>query len=470
MKRLYLTVSIMFSLFLCCSPATSKEKNEETKNKDQTSSIYKFFTVFSETLKRAQTDYVEEVPQDKLIEYAINGMLSSLDPHSSYLDAETFKDMSEQTKGEFGGLGIEVTMDNGWIKIISPIDDTPAFRAGLQAGDYITHIDGTTVLGETLTQAVEKMRGPLKSKVKLTIRRKNKEPFDVVLERANIKIRSVKTEEKDPSVGYVRISSFSQTTTDDVIKAVEKIQKEHPDQLSGYILDLRNNPGGLLDQAVSVADLFLNEGEIVSTRPRREEEIQRFSATKGDITKDKPIVVLINEGSASAAEIVAGALQDHKRAVVVGMRSFGKGSVQTVIPITGFGAIRLTTARYYTPSGRSIQAKGIEPDIQIPPGHVEYYALRSDDFAEATLPNALSKQDDQNSKETAKEAKDKDKNKDKDKDKNKDKDNSAKQKNSKKEPDPFDEKPKEEKKFEDYQLDRAIDIVKAMGIYHSKQD
>ncbi len=454
MKRFGLTVSTILLAFLCSGFAEAKEKTQkkEKSPEEQSALVYKYLNVFSETLKRAQTDYVEEVPEDKLIEYAINGMLSSLDPHSSYLDADTFKDMREQTKGEFGGLGIEVTMDNGWIKIISPIDDTPAFKAGLQAGDYITHIDGTTVLGETLTQAVEKMRGPLKSKVKLTIRRKNKEPFDVTLVRDNIKIQSVKTEEKDPAVGYIRISSFSETTTDDVKKAIDKIQKNSPEKLYGYILDLRNNPGGLLEQAVSVADLFLNEGEIVSTRPRREDEMQRYNATKGDITNNKPIVVLINEGSASAAEIVAGALQDHKRAVVVGMRSFGKGSVQTVIPITGMGAIRLTTARYYTPSGRSIQAKGIEPDIEIPPGHVEYYALRSDDFAEATLPNALAKQDEDKTKSS--------------------KNKSPKGNKGKKikEPDPFDEKPSDEKKFEDYQLDRAIDIIKAMGIYHEKQE
>ena len=456
MKRFGLTVSTILLVLFCSGAVTAKEtesKNEKDKE-NQSALVYKYLNIFSETLKRAKTDYVEDVSEDKLIEYAINGMLSSLDPHSSYLDAATFKDMREQTSGEFGGLGIEVTMDNGWIKIISPIDDTPAFKAGLQAGDYITHIDGTTVLGETLTQAVDKMRGPLNSKVKLTIRRKNKEPFDVTLTRDNIKIQSVKSEEKDSSVGYIRISSFSDTTTNDVKKAIEKIQKNiSEDDLFGYILDLRNNPGGLLDQAVSVADLFLEEGEIVSTRPRRDEEMQRYSATKGDITKNKPVVVLINEGSASAAEIVAGALQDHKRAVVVGMRSFGKGSVQTVIPITGFGAIRLTTARYYTPSGRSIQAKGIEPDIKIPPGHVEYYALRSDDFAEATLPNALAKQDENDSS------------------KNKTLKEKKKQKSKEKEPDPFDEKPAEENnKIEDYQLDRAIDIVKAMGIYQARQE
>ncbi|MBR4126682.1 MAG: S41 family peptidase [Alphaproteobacteria bacterium] len=453
MKRFSVFFSMILLAFFCTDTTAAKEKAKKDENKtEQSASVYKYLNIFSETLKRAKIDYVEDVSEDKLIEYAINGMLSSLDPHSSYLDAETFKDMREQTKGEFGGLGIEVTMDNGWIKVISPIDDTPAFKAGIQAGDYITHIDGTTVLGETLTQSVEKMRGPVNSKVKLTIRRKNKEPFDVTLTRDNIKIRSVKTEEKDPSIGYIRISSFSETTTNDIKKIIAKIQKDNPDDLAGYILDLRNNPGGLLDQAVSVADLFLDEGEIVSTRPRRAEEMQRYNATKGDITKNKPIVVLINEGSASAAEIVAGALQDHKRAVIVGMRSFGKGSVQTVIPITGFGAIRLTTARYYTPSGRSIQAKGIEPDIEIPPGHVEYYALRSDDFAEATLPNALAKQDEDKTNAS----------------KGKALKNKKVQKKKEKEPDPFDEKPAEEKKPEDYQLDRAIDIVKAMSIYQSR--
>ena len=453
MKRFSVFFSMILLAFFCTDTVAAKEKAKKDESKtEQSASVYKYLNIFSETLKRAKIDYVEDVSEDKLIEYAINGMLSSLDPHSSYLDAETFKDMREQTKGEFGGLGIEVTMDNGWIKVISPIDDTPAFKAGIQAGDYITHIDGTTVLGETLTQSVEKMRGPVNSKVKLTIRRKNKEPFDVTLTRDNIKIRSVKTEEKDPSVGYIRVSSFSETTTNDIKKIIAQIQKDNPDDLAGYILDLRNNPGGLLDQAVSVADLFLDEGEIVSTRPRRAEEMQRYNATKGDITKNKPLVVLINEGSASAAEIVAGALQDHKRAVIAGMRSFGKGSVQTVIPITGFGAIRLTTARYYTPSGRSIQAKGIEPDIEIPPGHVEYYALRSDDFAEATLPNALAKQDEDKTNVS----------------KNKALKNKKAQKKKEKEPDPFDEKPAEEKKPEDYQLDRAIDIVKAMGIYQSR--
>lgn len=449
MKRFGLQILLVLSFVFFALPVEAKK---EKKDEAPKASVYHYLNIFSETFKRAKTDYVEEVPDQKLIEYAINGMLSSLDPHSSYLNEEMFKEMQEQTKGEFGGLGIEVTMDNGWIKVISPIDDTPAYKAGIKAGDYITHIDGTAVLGQTLTEAVDKMRGPVKTKVKLTIRRKGQDAFDVTLERAVVKIRSIRSEDKG-NVGYIRISSFSETTTDDVKKAVEKAQKEHKDNLAGFVLDLRNNPGGLLDQAVSVTDLFLDEGEIVSTRPRRPEEIQRYSATKGDIIKDIPIVVLINEGSASAAEIVAGALQDHKRAVVVGTRSFGKGSVQTVIPVSsGIGAIRLTTARYYTPSGRSIQAKGIEPDIVIPPAHVEYYAGRFDDFAEASLPNALAKQDE--------DKKDAAKNKDK-------KDKKPAKGKKEKEPDPFDEK-KEEKKIEDYQLDRAIDIVRAMGIYNSK--
>ena len=447
MKRFGLHILLVLGFVFLTLPAEAKKEKKEEAPK---ASVYHYLNIFSETFKRAKTDYVEEVPEQKLIEYAINGMLSSLDPHSSYLNEEMFKEMQEQTKGEFGGLGIEVTMDNGWIKIISPIDDTPAHKAGLKAGDYITHIDGTAVLGQTLTEAVDKMRGRIGTKVKLTIRRKGQDAFDVTLERAVVRIRSVRSEDKG-NVGYIRISAFSETTTNDVKKAVEKAQKEHKDDLAGFVLDLRNNPGGLLDQAVSVTDLFLDEGEIVSTRPRRPEEIQRYSATKGDITKNIPIVVLINEGSASAAEIVAGALQDHKRAVVVGTRSFGKGSVQTVIPVSsGIGAIRLTTARYYTPSGRSIQAKGIEPDIVIPPAHVEYFEGRFDDFAEASLPNALAMQDEKDN------AKDKDK-----------KSKKAVKGKKGKEPDPFDEKEKE-KKIEDYQLDRAIDIVRAMGIYNSK--
>ena len=456
MKRFFVYGFFMLSLvFAACADAkpTSKEKNKEDV------SIYKYLNVFSEAFTRAKTEYVEEVGDDKLMENAINGMLSALDPHSSYLNADTFKEMQEQTKGEFGGLGIEITMDNGWVKIVSPIDDTPAFKAGLKSNDYISHIDGTAVLGLSLTEAVDKMRGPVGTKVKLSIRRRNAKPFDVTLTRDIIKIRSVKTEDKG-DVGYVRISTFNENTTDMLKKAVAEIQKQQKDNLKGYVLDLRNNPGGLLEQAVSVSDLFLDKGEIVSIRPRRSEEMQRFSASKGDITKNLPIVVLINEGSASAAEIVAGALQDHKRAVVVGVRSFGKGSVQTVIPVSsgkGFGAIRLTTARYYTPSGRSIQAEGIQPDIEILPGHVEYFPVRFDDFGEAVLPNALGKKS-ENEKDEKSEKE------------NKKEDKKSKKSKQMKEPDPFAEKKEEEKKPEDYQLDRAIDIVRAMSIYSVRKE
>lgn len=462
MKRLFSCV--FFSFALCAASAALAAPVSKNKAKASSDvSIYKYLNVFSETFSRAKTDYVDEVSDEKLMENAINGMLSALDPHSSYLNTETFADMQEQTKGEFGGLGIEITMDNGWVKIISPIDDTPAFKAGLKSNDYITHIDDTAVLGQTLTEAVEKMRGPAGTKVKLTIRRRNTDAFDVTLTRDIIKIRSVKSEDKG-DVGYLRISTFNENTTDMLKKEIKEIQKRHDGKPAGYVLDLRNNPGGLLDQAVSVSDVFLDKGEIVSIRPRRSEEIQRFSAQKGDLTNGAPIVVLINEGSASASEIVAGALQDHKRAVVVGVRSFGKGSVQTVIPVQAgdkLGAIKMTTARYYTPSGRSIQAEGIKPDIEIMPAHVEYYPVRFDDFGEAVLPNALEKKTSDGKKDGGK----KDAKAQKDK-----KTAKAKKAKNDKEPDPFDEKKAEDKKPEDYQLERAIDIVRAMGIYQTGRE
>lgn len=444
-------VILFLMMFMLATPAFASKKKTDDKDVD----VYKYLAIFSETLKKIKTDYVEEVSEKKLIESAINGMLTALDPHSSYLNEDDFKEMQEQTKGEFGGLGIEVTMDAGFVKVVSPIDDTPAFKAGIQAGDYITHIEGKNVFGMTLNQAVEKMRGPLKTKVKLTIHRQNTEPFEVTITRDNIKIKSVKTEDKG-NVGYLRISSFSETTTDDLKKTIDQIKKDHTD-LVGYVLDLRNNPGGLLDQAVRVSDLFLTQGEIVSTRPRNKDEIQKFSAEdteKGDYIDGLPLVVLINEGSASASEIVSGALQDNKRAVIVGMKSFGKGSVQTVVPVSDVGAIRLTTARYYTPSGRSIQAKGIEPDIKIPLAKVEYIQSHMGDFEEAAYENALDKQD-EDKKDKKKEVKDEKKKKTlKTNKSNKDKE---------KEPDPFDKK---DDKKEDYQLERAMDIVRALNILH----
>ncbi|PWT92712.1 MAG: peptidase S41, partial [Proteobacteria bacterium] len=322
---------------------------------------------------RVRADYVEEVSDEKLIEAAINGMLSSLDPHSSYLSPKDFQDMQVQTKGEFGGLGIEVTMEDGLIKVVSPIDDTPAFRAGVLPGDIITHLDGEAVLGLTLQEAVDKMRGPANTSIKLTIRRGNKEPFDLVVKRDVIRVESVRSRALE-DVAYIRITSFTEQTDSGLRKAMDKLKSEMGSSLKGVVLDLRNNPGGLLDQAIAVSDDFLDKGEIVSTRGRSADDVQRTNARPGDIAEDLPIVLLINGGSASASEIVAGALQDHRRAILLGTRSFGKGSVQTIIPLPGRGAMRLTTARYYTPSGRSIQAKGIEPDIVVEPAKIERIA------------------------------------------------------------------------------------------------
>jgi carboxyl-terminal processing protease len=337
----------------------------------KTSETYRQLNLFGEVFERVRADYVESVSDEQLVEAAINGMLTSLDPHSSYLNNKSFRDMQVQTRGEFGGLGIEVTMENGLVKVVSPIDDTPAFRAGIKPGDYITHLNGEAVMGLTLNEAVEKMRGPENSEIKLTIRREGKEAFDVGVTRAKIKIESVRSHLEGSDVGYIRITTFNEQTDTGLNKAMQRLRDQSSGKLKGVVLDLRNNPGGLLDQAVAVSDAFLEKGEIVSTRGRRADETQRFNARPGDISSGLPLVVLINGGSASASEIVAGALQDHHRAVLLGTRSFGKGSVQTIIPLPGHGAMRLTTARYYTPSGRSIQAKGIEPDIEVPQAKIE---------------------------------------------------------------------------------------------------
>ena len=334
------------------------------------SDTYRQLNLFGDVFERVRSDYVEEVGDQELIEAAITGMLTHLDPHSSYLDAKSFQDMQVQTKGEFGGLGLEVTMENGWVKVVSPIDETPAARAGLQPGDFIVALDGATVQGLTLSEAVEKMRGPVNSTIKLTIQRGQDEPFEVAITRDIIKIRSVRSSLRE-DIGYLRITSFSEQTAPGVEAAVEKLKEEAGGKMVGLVLDLRNNPGGLLDQAIDVSDFFLDKGEIVSTRSRDPEQAQRYNSQDGDIVEGLPMVVLINGGSASASEIVAGALQDHHRALVLGTASFGKGSVQTIIPIPGHGAIRLTTALYYTPSGRSIQAKGIEPDIRIEQARLE---------------------------------------------------------------------------------------------------
>jgi len=327
---------------------------------------YRQLNLFGDVFDRIRADYVETPDEEKLVEAAVNGMLTSLDPHSSYMSPKRFKDMRQQTRGEFGGLGIEVTMADGVIKVVTPIDDTPAAKAGLRANDLITQLDGERVRGLTLNQAVDKMRGKVNTPLVLTIVRKGTDaPFDVKIVRDIIRVKSVKFS-KEGDIGYVRITTFSEQTQDGLDKAMKKLKDQiGAADLKGYIIDLRNNPGGLLDQAISVSDTFLERGEVVSTRGRNASETQRFAARKGDLADGKPIVVLINGGSASASEIVAGALRDHKRATILGTRSFGKGSVQSIIPLNGQGAIRLTTARYYTPSGTSIQATGIVPDVLI---------------------------------------------------------------------------------------------------------
>ena len=413
-------ISIKISLVFLNLLMVSKILSEEND-------VYKQLNLFGEVYERVRSEYVEKVKDKDLIEAAINGMLQSLDPHSSYLTAESFNEMKIQTKGEFGGLGIEVTMENGLVKVVSPIDDTPAAKADIRSGDYISHIDEEPVLGLSLSEAVDKMRGPVNTKLKITVIREGEDAFDVDLTRAIIKVTSIKTKiEKD--VGYLRITSFTQKTHKNLVKEFKRLRKEMKGEMKGLVLDLRNNPGGLLDQAVSVSDAFLDRGEIVSTRGRDNQGEQRFNASKGDITNGLPIVVLINSGSASASEIVAGALQDHKRGILMGTQTFGKGSVQTIIPVTSKGAIRLTTARYFTPSGVSIQAKGINPDIFVPQSKIEVLDKRSS-RKEVDLRGALDK--DKSNKPT---------------------------------------KENEEKKQEsvkDYQLNRAIDLIRSIDVYES---
>jgi carboxyl-terminal processing protease len=327
---------------------------------------YRLLTLFGDVFERIRAEYVEPVNDRDLIENAINGMLTGLDPHSNYMNAKSFRDMQVQTRGEFGGLGIEVTQDNGFIKVISPIDDTPASRAGIKAGDLILALDGQTVQGLSLNDAVDKMRGPPNSKIKLSVRREGVDtPLEIALTREVIRIQVVKSHLEGGDIAYIRITSFNEQTDAGVRKALQALRQQSGDKLRGIVIDLRNDPGGLLDQAVAVSDDFIDQGEIVSTRARHAEDSQRWNSKGGDIAAGLPIVVLINGGSASASEIVAGALQDHHRAILLGTRSFGKGSVQTVIPLPGNGAMRLTTARYYTPSGRSIQGLGITPDVEV---------------------------------------------------------------------------------------------------------
>ena len=358
----YMLVATMAAVAFVAVPNEAGAVSSET---------YRQLNMFGDVFERVRAEYVEEVDDAELIEAAIQGMLNSLDPHSTFLNPKAYGEMQVHTRGEFGGLGIEVTMENGLVKVVSPIDDTPAYRAGMQSGDFIVGIDGEPVFGLTLAEAVERMRGPVNSEIVITVQRGGVEkPFDVAITRDVIRIRSVKYR-AEGKVAFIRVTSFNEQTDSGVEKAMGELRQEIGDSLQGVVIDLRNNPGGLLDQAVSVSDAFLEKGEIVSTRGRGSRGGQRFNARAGDIAEGLPVVVLINGGSASASEIVAGALQDHRRAIILGTRSFGKGSVQTVIPLPGEGAMRLTTARYYTPSGRSIQASGIEPDILVDAGTIK---------------------------------------------------------------------------------------------------
>jgi len=403
---------------------------QTASTQDQSAETYKQVKLFGDVFERVRADYVEEVSDQELIESAIRGMLASLDPHSSYLDPKSFQDMRVQTKGEFGGLGIEVTMENGLVKVVSPIDDTPAFRAGVQAGDLISHLDGEPVLGLTLAEAVEKMRGPVNTDLVLTIRRADREPFDVTITRDIITVQSVRSRLEHDDVGYIRLTAFNEQTSPGLEQALEQLYEEAGGALKGYVLDLRNNPGGLLDQAIAVSDAFLDHGEIVSTRGRHPDDAQRYNAREGDLAKGLPIIVLINGGSASASEIVAGALQDHGRAIIMGTQSFGKGSVQTIIPLSGSGAMRLTTSRYYTPSGRSIQATGIAPDIEVEQARLEPLEGAVSRH-EADLRGALANEESEQEK-TAEETSG------------------------------------EEQQIDDYQLSRAIDLLQGLSLFRQR--
>ncbi|MBO5997749.1 MAG: S41 family peptidase [Alphaproteobacteria bacterium] len=441
-KTLFYSVALVTMLGFAVFSATP-EKAQKTAKDDP----YLLLELFGSAFETTRTDYVDEVSDRKLIEAAINGMLSSLDPHSNFLNADTFRDMQIQTKGEFGGVGMEVSMENGLVRVVSPIDGTPAAKAGIQPGDLITHINDEAVTGLNLNEAVERLRGKPKTTVRIMVRRKNQKDFEITLTRDIIKIESVRYEVKNDDVGYIRIITFSDNTSKNLGKAVDELTKKiGKNKIRGFVIDLRNNPGGLLDEAQGVADAFLEQGEIVSTRSKKTEETVRLTATKGDITNGLPVVVLINEGSASASEIVAGALQDHKRAVVVGTPSFGKGSVQSVKPIPGYGAIKITTARYYTPSGRSIQAEGIQPDILIPRAEIKEEEIIKG-YSESNLPGALGKKDgEKNVKDKAKPA---------ETPKPEVKANS-------------DENKTEEEKKKDYQLDRALDILKSISVYQER--
>ena len=397
---------------------------------------YKQLNLFGDVFQRVQEQYVEEVTDKKLIESAISGMLQSLDPHSSYLSADSYKDMQVKTKGKFGGLGIEITMEDGVVKVVSPIDDTPAAKAGMKSGDLIIGVDGESIRGLTINESVSKLRGPVGSKVIITVVRDKQDPYEIEIKRDIINIKSVK-HNIIKNIGYVRLTTFSDTTTSGLEKAITEIKKNIGNKFQGLILDLRNNPGGLLNQSISVADTFLNQGEIVSTQGRNDDDTSRVFAKKGDLINGQPLIVLINSGSASASEIVAGALKDHSRAIIIGTRSFGKGSVQSIIPLAGNGAMRLTTARYFTPSGISIQAKGIEPDIIVEAGTTDLKKPKNNNRREENLRGALDKN--KKSKET--------------------------------EIDSDSEKPLTplEKLLQDNQISRAVDMIRGISLFNKNE-
>ena len=418
----------MFCIIIALSvTGSTASKNKET---------YEYLDLFGQIFDRVRSQYVDNVTDEELIEKAIDGMLTGLDPHSGYMDEEVWEEMQMDTQGKFGGLGIEITMEEGFVKVISPIEDTPAYKAGVLAGDFIIQIDDAPVFGLTLSEAVDLMRGEKGDPITITISREGVEPFEVNIIRDIIKIQSVKYEIFD-NVGYLRITSFTEQTESGLIKYIKKIKEELDNKQIGFVLDLRSNPGGLLKQSIKVSDIFLEQGEIVSTRGRNKEDILRYRAKKGDHINGQPLIVLINGGSASASEIVAGALQDHKRAIIVGTKSFGKGSVQTIIPFKKSGnnksttGIRLTTARYYTPSGESIQGKGIMPDIIIEQGTFESKEFKR--YSEADLKDSLDNEDNENKN-----------------DENSDTDEETEEKN---------------RLDTDYQLARAVDLIQGIDIY-----
>ena len=427
-KNVFLKVILLLTIITLLSPKTYGSSSDEEK--------YKYLDLFGQVFDRVRSSYVEEVTDQELIEKAIDGMLSGLDPHSGFMNEEVFQEMQMDTEGKFGGLGIEITMEEGFVKVIAPIEDTPAYDAGVLAGDYIIQIDETPVFGLTLNEAVELMRGKKGEPIVITISRANTEPFEIEIIRDYIKIRSVKSEVLN-NIGYLRITSFNEQTESGLLNAIKKIEQEN--KIKGYVLDVRSNPGGLLTQAVKVTDIFLERGEIVSTRGRDKKDIRRYRAKKSDRTNGKPLVVIIDGGSASASEIVAGALQDHKRAIIIGTQSFGKGSVQTIIPFQvsnsdNLTGIRLTTARYYTPSGESIQGKGIVPDIIIEQGEFESFDYKR--FSESDLKDSL----DKNNEEDVEENED-------------------------------NELSEFEKRLEiDYQLRRAFDLVQGVSLFNETQE